>query len=231
MTALRALLAEVRRRFPELVELYDNTASLQDRTVATGRVSPELVRRFAAGGYVGRAAGRAFDARRTPGYAPYDQLELELELPLLEDSDVNARVWIRIRETLQSVALIEQILERLPEGPIRVDVPASGGGEGMAVIEGFRGDVLVWLRLGADAASSAVTCAIRPGSNGRCSRRRSRATSSPTFRSATNPSTAPTRATISSHAPRQASESVPATAHRARAGAGRGGAIRTRRPG
>jgi Ni,Fe-hydrogenase III large subunit len=144
---LRALLAEILRRFPELVELYDNTASLQDRTVATGRVAPALVRRFGAGGYVGRAAGRAFDARRTPGYPPYDQLDLEP--PVLEESDVNARVWVRIREVLQSLSLIEQILERLPEGAIRVEVPAAGG-EGMALAEAFRGDVLVWVRLTAD---------------------------------------------------------------------------------
>jgi Ni,Fe-hydrogenase III large subunit len=145
--ALRALLAEIRHRFPELVELYDNTASLQDRTVATGRVPPELVRRFGAGGYVGRAAGRAFDSRRTPGYPPYDQLRLEV--PVFEESDVNARVWVRIREVEQSLLLIEQILERLPEGPIRIDVPAAGG-EGMALAEAFRGDVLIWLRLGGD---------------------------------------------------------------------------------
>ena len=35
-TRLRALIDEIRRRFPELVEVYDNTASLQDRTVTTG---------------------------------------------------------------------------------------------------------------------------------------------------------------------------------------------------
>ncbi len=144
---LRALIAEIRRRFPALIELYDNTASLQDRTVATGRVAPELVRRFGAGGYVGRAAGRAFDARRTPGYPPYDQLDFEV--PVLEESDVNARVWVRIREVLQSLALIEQILARLPDGAIRSQVPL-GAGEGVALIEAFRGDLLVWLRLGAD---------------------------------------------------------------------------------
>ena len=46
-----------------LIELYDNTASLQDRTVATGIVRAALARRFGAGGYVGRATGRSFDAR------------------------------------------------------------------------------------------------------------------------------------------------------------------------
>ena len=50
--------------FRDLIELYDNTASLQDRTVTTGIVRPELARQFGAGGYVGRASGRAFDARR-----------------------------------------------------------------------------------------------------------------------------------------------------------------------
>src|SRR6476659_3045702 len=54
-TRLRALVDEVRRRLPELIEVYDNTASLQDRTVTTGILKPELARQFGAGGYVGRA--------------------------------------------------------------------------------------------------------------------------------------------------------------------------------
>ena len=68
---LRALLADIRDHFPELVDLYDNTTSLQDRTVTTGILKPELARQYGAGGYVGRASGRSFDARRSPGYAPY----------------------------------------------------------------------------------------------------------------------------------------------------------------
>ena len=116
-------LSQIRGRFPELVELYDNTASLQDRTVGTGRVAAGLVRQFGAGGHVGRAAGRAFDARRMPGYPPYD--ELEFEVPVRAEGDVNARVWIRIREIEQSMALVEQILERLPAGELRTTCPPS----------------------------------------------------------------------------------------------------------
>ena len=147
MAALRALLADIHRQFPPLIELYDNTASLQDRTVGTGKVSAELVNRFGAGGYIGRASGRDFDARRTPGYFPYDQLQFEV--PVLTEGDVDARVWIRIREVEQSLALIEQILDRVPPGPWRGEV-ANSAGEGMALVEGFRGDILVWLRLAAD---------------------------------------------------------------------------------
>src|SRR5258706_10858314 len=114
---LTALIAIARKRFPELVDLYEDTASLKDRPVSTGILSPALARQYAAGGYVGRASGRDFDARRSPGYAPYG--ELRFEVPVVQAGDVNARLWIRIREVEQSLALVEQILERLPGGPIQ----------------------------------------------------------------------------------------------------------------
>jgi Ni,Fe-hydrogenase III large subunit len=50
IASLCALLANVRSRFPQLIEIYDNTASLQDRTVTTGYLSPTLARAFGAGG-------------------------------------------------------------------------------------------------------------------------------------------------------------------------------------
>ena len=142
-----ALVALARERFPELEQLYDNTASLKDRTVSTGIVSPGLARLFAAGGFVGRASGRDFDARRNPGYAPYG--DLEFDVPVVQAGDVNARVWIRIREVEESLGLIEQILARLPTGPVQVALrPASG--EGAALVEGFRGDIFGWVRVAAD---------------------------------------------------------------------------------
>jgi Ni,Fe-hydrogenase III large subunit len=144
--SIRAALDNIRRRLPQLVELYDNTASLQDRTVDTGVLKPALAKQYAAGGYIGRASGRPFDARRNLPYPPYDSLRFDV--PVLNEGDVNARVWIRVREVEQSLSLINQILERLPEGPL---ITPAGfrpePREGMAIVEGFRGDVLVWLRL------------------------------------------------------------------------------------
>ncbi len=143
---LQALLAEIRKAFPRLIELYDNTASLQDRTVTTGIVRPDYARQFGAGGYVGRASGRNFDARHVPGYAPYN--DLTFEVPVLDAGDVNARVWIRIREIEQSLTLIDQILAALPTGGTLTAVESKGKiCEGLGLVEAFRGDVLVWLRL------------------------------------------------------------------------------------
>ncbi len=160
VTRIRSLVTEVRSRFAPLVKLYDDTASLQDRTVGTGILRADLARRFGAGGYVGRASGRDFDARRSIGYPPYDQLRFEV--PVLTEGDVNARAWIRIKEIEQSFSLVEQMLERLPPGDIRVAIETAGPCEGIALAESFRGDVLVWLRI--DAAGRIDRCHLRDAS-------------------------------------------------------------------
>ncbi len=146
---LRGLLEGLQKDFSRLVQLYDNTPSLLERTVGTGVLRSKLARQYAAGGYIGRASGRDFDARRMVNYPPYG--DLQFEVPVRADGDVNARVWIRILEVRQSLALIGQLLDGLPEGGISAAVPsAPASGEGFALVEGFRGDIFVWLALGKD---------------------------------------------------------------------------------
>ena len=160
IASLRTLIATIQRRFPELVELYDSTASLQQRTVTTGFLSADLARQYGAGGFVGRASGRAFDARKVPAYAPYDSLRFDV--PVRLEGDVDARVWVRIEEVFQSVSLIEQILAGLPEGSLQAAParsPPRNGCEGTALIEGFRGDILSWVRIG--SAGVVARCHLR----------------------------------------------------------------------
>ena len=86
------------------------------------------------------------NARRTLAYPPYDSLRFDVAV--LNEGDVNTRVWIRVREVEQSLSLIDQILDRLPAGGLRAEPGhPKEAREGMAIVEGFRGDVLVWLRL------------------------------------------------------------------------------------
>ncbi len=145
---LRALAGATGREFAPLVSLFEDTSTLQDRTVGTGILTAELARRFAAGGYVGRASGRDFDARKIPGYPPYDTLSFAI--PSLPEGDVNARIWIRIREVEQSLALLAQLFDRLPSGATRTLLEPNTVGEGFALVEGFRGDVFCWVRVNAD---------------------------------------------------------------------------------
>src|SRR3984893_14138501 len=147
--AILATLDEIMPWFADVVRVYDGTPSLQDRTCNTGVLSAALAARWAAGGFVGRASGRAFDARRDLAYPPYD--DAAPDVPLYQAGDVDARVWVRIREVEASVRLLRRGLASLPEGPIRTALPApEAGREGIAIVEGFRGEVLVWLRLAPD---------------------------------------------------------------------------------
>jgi len=94
---------------------------------------------------VGDTAPRAALARRS-AYPPYG--ELDFTVPVFDKGDVHARVWVRIREIEASRTLLRGWLAGLPEGPIKVALPAPAEPrEGVAVVEAFRGDVLVWVRI------------------------------------------------------------------------------------
>ena len=147
--AIRAALAAVAAELPQLTAVYESHASLQDRVVGTGVVGAGLVARFAAGGYVGRASGRAFDARAVPGYAPY----ADVAVPVLAAGDVDARVRIRMAEIGESLRLVDALLDALPEGPLSVPLPQPAGEgrlvEGLGLVEGFRGECLHWVAIDA----------------------------------------------------------------------------------
>lgn len=158
LRALGALVAEIRATFPSLVALYDKVASLQDRTVSTGTLTQALAKSFGAGGFVGRASGREFDTRKHLPYAPYDQLRFRV--PYRIEGDVNARIWQRVDEIEESLSLIAQIVAQMPEGPIFVPpTPSHAAHEGVGLVEGFRGDVLIWVAL--DSRGKITRCHMR----------------------------------------------------------------------
>lgn len=142
--ALGKMLHEVGKDFRRAMVVYEETPSLLDRTTGTGVLPGSLVHRFGAGGFVGRASSRAHDARKTPGYPPYD--DLDFTIPVHAEGDVNARILVRAEEVRESLRLIEQILTHLPGGPILAALPTRAG-EGLGIVEGFRGEIAVWLRL------------------------------------------------------------------------------------
>jgi Ni,Fe-hydrogenase III large subunit len=99
---------------------------------------------FAPGGFIGRAAGRDFDLRRSPGYPPYDAAGFAP--PVRGEGDVDARAHIRMAEIAVSIAMVRAWLAALPGGAISVPLPMASG-EGIGWAEGFRGDIWHWLRL------------------------------------------------------------------------------------
>jgi len=151
---VRGLLGRFEQTRAEIQRVYDALPSLQDRTVTTGIVSPELARQYAAGGFVGRASGRAFDARKAFPYAPYDQVAFDLKTRTT--GDVDARLLLRMDEIVESLAIVHRLLDRLAPGPVLSVAPLLGASEGAALVEAFRGDVFMSVRLGEDGRLARV---------------------------------------------------------------------------
>ena len=146
--AIRELLKRLEGGFAGVVQAYDRSPTLQDRTVTTGVVKAELAARFGAGGFVGRGAGRIFDTRAAFPYPPYDGVSFKVAIR--SAGDVDARIWVRIEEVAQSALIIRQLLDGLaetPPGPIQASEVAPKRAEGAAMVEAFRGDLFICVRL------------------------------------------------------------------------------------
>lgn len=142
--AIGDALDELEWELPSLRRVFEDYASLQDRVVGTGTIPPQLAASYNAGGYVGRASGQNSDARMEPGYPPY--AEFGLSVPVDQDGDVAARIKIRLEEIPESLRLIRNILQALPEGPVALAPPVASG-MGLGVAESFRGPVWHWLNI------------------------------------------------------------------------------------
>jgi Ni,Fe-hydrogenase III large subunit/Ni,Fe-hydrogenase III component G len=139
------LVAEVR----DLHTIYNEHAVLQDRFVNTGLVPPAMAARLGLTGLAGRASAQAWDARVQFPQAPYDQLEVNMATQ--RKGDVQARAEVRFAEVFESLRLIEDILRDMPVGAIRADLPQPAAlCEGIGWVEGWRGEIVVAVRIGAD---------------------------------------------------------------------------------
>ena len=135
------------RELDELVTIHDQNSSLEDRLVAAGHLRTEDAQTLGALGYVGRASGQTFDVRHDAPYAPYDQLEVKV--PVETQGDVASRFWVRYKEVRVALKLIGQLLDTLPGGEIATPwVSPPTGAEGLGLTEGWRGEILSYVRFG-----------------------------------------------------------------------------------
>jgi Ni,Fe-hydrogenase III large subunit/Ni,Fe-hydrogenase III component G len=140
-----AIEAEVR----ELRIIFDEHAGLQDRFFTTGRVTPDLARKFGLTGLAGRASGQACDLRVDFPAIPYG--ELAVKKAGQSAGDVAARVNVRFDELLESLRLVRAITLGTPDGDLRVELPkARRGAFGVGWVEGWRGEALVAIEAGED---------------------------------------------------------------------------------
>ena len=144
ITTLREGMRALRRELPPLLSVLDDHPSLEDRLIGTGVLSGQTAARLGTLGYVGRASGMDLDVRRDTPHPPYDGLEVKV--PVLQNGDVATRMKIRIEEIHASLVVIEQCLAGLPGGELRAPWPSPSAGEGLGIVEGWRGETLAYVR-------------------------------------------------------------------------------------
>ena len=146
---LDALCKRITGEVQTLRHIYDEHTGLQDRFANTGIVAPDMAARLGLTGLAGRASSQAWDARVQFPCAPYDRLDVNMALQ--KSGDVLARAEVRFTEVFESLRLIRQLLEQLPAGALRAPcTQAAGVCEGLGWVEGWRGPVIVAVRIGAD---------------------------------------------------------------------------------
>jgi NADH-quinone oxidoreductase subunit D len=116
-------IAKFNHTYPKLIDdlegLLTENRIFKQRTVDIGVVSSDQAIEWGFSGPMLRGSGVAWDLRKTQPYDIYD--ELDFDLPVGKTGDCYARYLVRIEEMRQSVRLIEQCLQKMPDGPVVVD--------------------------------------------------------------------------------------------------------------
>lgn len=137
---LKELLKELPERLNMLDELLTGNEIFLARTKNIGVVSQEEAIEYGFTGPNLRASGVNVDLRKAAPYSVYKNFDFEV--PILKNGDSFDRYQIRILEIRQSLKIIEQAIDSLPEGPIKAKVPKlikPQKGEIYHQIEGAKG--------------------------------------------------------------------------------------------
>lgn len=118
---LRTFLKEFPKRFNEFDSLLTRNRIFMDRVVKAGPISAELALNYGFTGPNLRAAGVDYDVRVMNPYSSYQ--DFDFIIPVGNDGDTYDRFIVRQEEIRQSLRIIEQALENLPEGKHHADIP------------------------------------------------------------------------------------------------------------
>lgn len=148
VSLLAPTLESVEREFRDLTRLIATSDSTRDRLERTGILTPEKAAALGIVGVGGRASGVDRDVRRDHPYAAYRNLSWRI--PVYQAGDVLHRMQVRIDEVSESLTIIRDCAANLPAGDCRAPVrPLEPGRCALSAVEGWRGEILYWMRAGA----------------------------------------------------------------------------------
>ncbi|WP_143689789.1 NADH-quinone oxidoreductase subunit D [Wolbachia endosymbiont of Nilaparvata lugens] len=116
-------IAKFIEQFPKYIDDVDDLLTenriWKQRTVGISEISIKQALDWGFSGPMLRAAGLAWDLRKSQPYEIYDQLDFDI--PIGQNGDCYDRYLVRMAEIRQSVSLVKQCIEKIPEGPIKTE--------------------------------------------------------------------------------------------------------------
>jgi NADH-quinone oxidoreductase subunit D len=116
MPQARALLKDLPKRFAEYEDLLLENEIIVARSRGIGVLTPEQAMAYSVSGPMLRASGVAWDIRKADPYAAYDKVDFAIAVG--RNGDVFDRFVVRLAEMRQSLHILEQALDMIPDGPV-----------------------------------------------------------------------------------------------------------------
>ncbi len=135
-----------RKTLPEYDQLLTGNIIFRERTMGIGKLSLEDAVSFGVTGPVGRAAGFSCDVRKHEPYSAYDRVKFNEVL--FTEGDTYHRYLVRMEEMRESMNIIDQLIDNIPEGPYAVKmkpVIKLPEGEYYQRVETARGELGVYI--------------------------------------------------------------------------------------
>ena len=145
-TKVKAIIAGLKTKLPEYDELVTGNIIFQERMKGVGYISKEDAISYGCSGPVARASGVSCDIRKWYPYDCYAQLKFD-EI-IRTEGDSYARYLVRMDEMRQSIAIIDQLIDAIPEGEFQAKTKAVlklPKGEFYTMVETARGELGVYI--------------------------------------------------------------------------------------
>ena len=143
---MKEFIVYMRSKINEYHEIFTGNVIARKRLIGTGVLSREDAISFGATGGTGRASGWACDVRKRHPYAMYGKVDFK-EITFTE-GDCFARYMVRIKEIEESLKIIEQLIDNIPEGEYQMKVKPLiklPEGKWYSAVEGSRGEFGVFI--------------------------------------------------------------------------------------
>lgn len=142
---MRKILSYLRERTKYYKKIVEEDRVIRARTVGVGILKKSDAILLGAVGPTARGSGVNMDMRRDDPYSAYE--ELSFNVVVYKEEDAYAKTMVRVDETLESINMIEDALNKMPSGPVYVKTPLKvPEGEVISRVEAPRGELLYYIK-------------------------------------------------------------------------------------